>query len=170
MKTLLKNTQCFKLVMTLCLVVITLFAGVFSACEDNNNENLQHIKTKLGGCDKQYDLKSDMSEMESDTVIVTIKKNSINIFVNLPYSCKLAPFETQVEIIDSVLYMYLIDKCWVYSGVGDDCYQRCMCNYTFDFTFRYHGELYQAYKILLIDPEQEEPIIVSEDVLNLKKR
>ena len=157
-------------------IKVILFIGMLFLLSCNNDQNTKltekmlYVKTELGGCNIQSDLRNDNSEIEDDTVIITISADSVNVFVNLPYSCKLAPFETQVETIGDIMYMYIIDKCWVYDGAGDDCYQRCMCNYTFDFVFKYQGEVNQKYKILLIDPRREEPSIISESIINSKKR
>jgi len=43
-----------------------------------------------------------------------------------------------------------------------------MCYYTFDFVFTHQGKFNQKYKVLLIDPRKEEPLIISEGTITDK--
>jgi hypothetical protein len=146
-----------------CLAFTTMFFG----CEKeelkvptqpkNQIENLQYVRTELGGCNLQQ---SFLLKGET-TITITISGDSVSVFVNLYYQCKNAPFETQIEIIDEIIYMYIIDLCEDVSA----CYYRCMCDYTFDFIFTSNGEINQKYKLLLIDPREEKPIIITEGTI-----
>ena len=133
-------------------------------------ENMLYVKTEFGWC-KAKDLVDD-SGIGNPVTIITISEDTVNVFVAFVYAAKLAPFETQVKIIDDVMYMYIIDAC---DAIFDDNIQDCypsrgsICS-TFDFVFKYQGEINQKYKILLIDPRQEEPYIISEGIINLENR
>jgi hypothetical protein len=117
----------------------------------------QHVETELGGCN----IKAASKKREDDVIIITISEDLVNVFVGHNYTCKREPFETEVEIIDDVIFMYLIDIC----DDPDYCYQRCTCYYTFDFIFQWQGTFNQEYKILLIDPRKEDPVVISEGVI-----
>ncbi len=164
--------------MTLYLVCLSLFAtySCNKVGDVPKNSNMLYLKTELGGCNvKNSRGESEDSDIKNDTVIITVSENSVNVFVGLTYTCKVEPFETQVEIIDDVLYLYIKDICHDDDGNEVDCgYERCHCYYTFDFVFNYEGELNQKYKILLyknIRADWEEPIsIFSESIINIPKR
>ena len=167
MKTILKKTQCFIVITTLCFVVITLFTaiGCDKSEKDEEKFEIEYIKTELGGCN----VERGNSDIENDTVIITISENFINLFVGLEFTCKRDPFETQVEIVDDVIHVHIIDTCDGYDEIRGDCYMRCYCHYTFDFVFSYQGEVNQKYKILLhknLIGDGEDPIsIISEGVI-----
>ena len=176
MKIILKKPLWFTVIMTLCLVAGTLFA--VGGCDKHEKPEdkyekfeIEHVKTELGGCNiRQPNLMRGGMEIENDTVIITISEDSFHIFVGLKFICKTQPFETQVEMIDDVLYMYIKDICYDYDGNEVDCgYERCDCYYTFDFVFNFEGEINQKYKILLYKSWRnvdEEPIsIISEGVV-----
>jgi len=124
------------------------------------SDTLQHVKTELGGCNLKSSLKNDNTETKDDTVLITVSDESVHVFVGLNYICKEIPFETQCELINDVMCMTIID-----TGGG---YFRCMCYYTFDFVFKRQGTVNQKYKILLIDPRKENPVILSEGILKDK--
>jgi hypothetical protein len=176
-----KKTRWFTVITTLCLVAVTLFAfggcGKYEKPESKPEKfEIEHVKTELGGCNiQQYDLNRGSMEIENDTVIITISEDSINVFVGFKFTCKVEPFETQVEIIDDILYMYIKDICYDYDGNEVNCgYERCYCYYTFDFVFNYDGAINQKYKILLYKGlllGDEEPIsIISEGIINFRNR
>lgn len=117
----------------------------------------QYVKTELGGCNIRNTSKSDNLKKTDDAVTITISEGFVNVFVGHNYTCKGQPFETEVKIIDDVIFMYIID-----SGGS---YYRCKCYYTFDFTFQWQGILNQEYKILLIRPFSEDPVVISEGII-----
>ena len=122
-----------------------------------NTENLQYVKTELGGCNLIGDMSRGGSERGNDTVIITISEDSVHIFVGLNYICKTDAFKTNIEIIDDVICLHLID-----TGGG---YNRCMCYYTFDFVFKRQGNINQKYKILLFDQRTGNEVIFSEGTI-----
>ena len=144
------------------ITLCTAFAAMLLliSCKEKNNtqtepetENLQYVEVKLGGCNLKSTQKDNDEEIRKDTVIITFSEGFIHLFVGLNYTCKSVPFETKTEIINDVLYMYLIDT-------GGE-YMRCKCYYTFDFAFKRLGE----YKILLINPQEENQRIISEGAI-----
>jgi len=149
------------------MMIPALICGVvFTSCntekaepEEDEPAVLQYVKTELGGCNIQSALKSDDTETKDDIVLITVSDESVHVFVGLNYICKSVPFETQYDLIDDVICMSIIDTC------NDGCYQRCMCYYTFDFVFKRQGTVNQKYKILLIDPREKNPIVISEGTI-----
>ena len=99
---------------TLCMSLLLGAIGFITVgCEkEKATNNLQYVKTELGGCNLSYDLRKSYSEieMENDTVIVTISENSANVFVGINFTCKVNPFETQIETIDDVTYIHIIGQ------------------------------------------------------------
>jgi len=150
---------------TLCVLLLS----VFMACEKKSetSKEFQHIKTELGGCNNaQYEPLRGDSEMESDTVIITISENLVNVFVGYGFVCKADPFETEVEIIDDVICMKIIDTC---DGTSSEsCYYKCECYYTFDFVFNAEA-ISRKYKILLFTSSppngEESPILIAEGTI-----
>ena len=141
----------------ICGVMFTNCGSDKAEPEEDEPAVLQYVKTELGGCNLKSALESDDSETKDDTVLITVSDESVFVFVGLNYICKEIPFETQCELIDDVICMTIID-----TGGG---YFRCMCYYTFDFFFQRVGAVNQKYKILLIDPRKENPIVISEGTI-----
>ena len=145
-----------------CVAVVSLCVVAFgcervqpSGTETEHTGNIQYVKTELGGCNLGSEQKSSDTETKGDTVIITISGDSVHIFVGLNFACKELPFETRYEIIDDVIVIHIVDS-------GGE-YYRCICYYTFDFVFKYQGEINQKYKILLHQTHQsygEEPIFI----------
>jgi hypothetical protein len=135
--------------------MLLILAGIFVSCQTTPNEDkipMQYIKTVLGGCNNERN-----NAEEVDTVGVSVVDGNIHVFVGKNYTCS-APFETQCEILNDTVYMYIIDSCKDFN----ECYERCICYYTFDFVFE-QGEFNQPYKIILIDPRKETPEIIDEN-------
>ena len=69
--------------------------------------------------------------------------------------------------------MHVIDKCYSNDPISDPCYFRMLYYYSFDFVFKYQGEINQKYKVLLHnnhDDSEELISIISEGIINSKKR
>ncbi len=136
-------------------------------------DKINYEKVVLSGCNLGYDLEDKQTGLASRSplntsinttdVLITHTNNSINVHINLYYICKDGAFDTEVKVIDEVIHFYLIDTCEDIS----DCYARCMCNYLFDFVFSYQGAINKPYKIILIDPREEQPIVVAEGVIEV---
>ena len=194
MKTQIKITAVLKMLVecfsscALCVCILFFMATGCGTFDDNtttptDDENdlpkievetfeniLKYEKTELGGCNLKSSsfLKSDHSDDDPERgniINISVKTDTVQIFIGLNYVCrgflfetKYEPFETKIEMIDHVLYMYLIAK-----GSGS----RCMCYYTFDFIFKRESDakLNQKYKILLIDEQFEKDVIISEGVI-----
>ena len=145
-------------------IIYVIFACVcLFSCNEQNGEQtdgkLLYVKTECGGCNNlRSATENNVPKAGSDTVQITFTDNLLSVFVNLNYTCKNVPFKTECEMVDDVLCMYIIDEC---SDIAD-CYQRCTCYYTFDFTFQWQGTINQKYKIILNDPRKEDAIIISE--------
>jgi len=141
------------------VLICALICGMMIAgCASEKGESLQYVKTELGGCNLGSNLKSDVGlEEKSDTLIITVKKESVCIFVGFNYTCKTVPYETRCETIDDIVVMSI-------SNIGGG-YLRCKCYYTFEFNFKRQGTVHQKYKILLYNPQNEDPIIISEGII-----
>ena len=141
------------------ILISALICGMmFAGCASEKGEPLQYVKTELGGCNLVSNLKSDVGlEEKSDTLIITVSKESVRVFVGLNYICKDEPFKTRCEIIDNAIVMYISD-------VGGD-YYRCRCYYTFDFIFKWQGKLNHEYKIVLNDRWKGVDVIISEGII-----
>ena len=148
------------------MIIPALICGVvFTSCVSNKAEpketELQYVTTELGGCNTKSTLKSDEPETKDDEFIIIVSEESVHVFVGINYIC-CAPFETNCETIDDAIIMYVIDTC---KNPYAECYCKCMCYYTFDFVFTHQGKFNQKYKVLLIDPREEEPVIISEGTI-----
>jgi len=157
----------FFILLAICLTVLS--------CKKNETNNLRHVKTEISfsGCGGQITTRN-YYEFKRDTAIITISKDFINVFVNVFLGAqRYEPFKTKVEVIDDILCMYIIDLCYSYDILGNyKCYGRCGGAYTFDFVFKYKGEINMKYKIFLIshwrDYSEDEPFIISEGTINSK--
>ena len=154
------------------MIIPALICGMmFTGCGSDKSEEtvgeLQYVKTELGGCNLKSALKSDSDDLEAkdDELIITVSAEAVHVFVGLNYIC-CAPFETNCETIDDVIVMYIIDTC---KNPYVECYCKCMCYYTFDFVFTHQEKFNQKYKILLLDPREEKPIIISEGTITENK-
>ena len=128
------------------LVIIVLFCV---SCDEQDNTPIQYLTTVLGGCNNERNYNE-----ETDAIIISVTDNNIHVFVRKNYTCG-APFETQCKVTNDTIFMYIIDACEDIL----ECYERCICYYTFDFVFNL-GKLNQNYKIVFIDPRKEIPEIL----------
>ena len=153
------------------LIIPALICGMmFTSCGSDNADSqkgkLQYVETEFGGCNGiKSALLSDDSETEEgeDKIVISVLGESVHVLVGLNYIC-CAPFETKIETKDDILHMYIIDAC---NFGADECYCRCHCYYTFDFVFNYQGKVNQKYKVLLVDPRNEEHVVISEGTISV---
>jgi hypothetical protein len=134
------------------------------ACEDKEvvNENkaeIEFVSAILGGCNNKATLRND-DQLDKDTVVISTVADTIHVFIGHNYICG-APFETECEIRNDSILIYIIDTC----EEPFDCYARCYCYYTFDFKFVGQGDKNYPYKILLSDPRENEPETVWEGII-----
>ena len=171
MKIILKKSLRFTVIATLCLVFVGLFVTYscdkYEKSDEDKHEKseIEHVKTEL---DVLYCSK-DVLSCGEDTVTITVSADTINVFVGFTMRRKDNPFETQVETIDDVLYIHIIDKCDY--PIEGECYSRGIPYpyYTFDFIFKYQGEINQKYKVLLrtiLIPLGDSPIYDSTEILS----
>ena len=153
---------------TLKIILLVIGVSLHISCEKTNDNKVQieYLTTVLGGCNWEFRVEYSTNERnyseENDTVTISVIDNNIHVFVGKNYTCG-APFETQCEVKEDTVFMYIIDTCEDIL----ECYERCICYYTFDFVFK-QGELNQGYKIILIDPRKETSEIV--DTGNFKDK
>ena len=157
------------------IILICCCFCLFMICckTDSKDARIEHIKTELAGCAEKFDLEDDdmqniYPKIDDVIVTITISEDSFNVFVGIEFTCKVEPFETEVEIIDDILCMHIKDICYDQDNNKEICgYARCYCSYTFDFAFNYQGELNQKYKILFHRGLAPEGIfILSEGIIN----
>ena len=147
------------------LIISVLFLISCGKSDEPKPPSVEYQKTILGGCnivndlvdDPMYGPMDDPMREHNDTTAISMINDTIHVHVGHNYSCG-APFKTQCEIIDDIVYMYIIDTC-----PDSRCYYRCTCYYTFDFVFIKQEERNQNYKIILIDPRTKDPIIIEEN-------
>jgi hypothetical protein len=151
-------------------LTILAIAGLllFGSCNASNSENaatISHVATVCGGCNANA-VAADKSDVlggldaENDTVIISSMADSVSVFVGLNYDCS-APFETECKVENGNVIMSIKDAC----EAPPSCYDRCSCYYTFDFKFKRLGKQEEAnykYKILLVNPREAAPKIISE--------
>jgi len=159
---LLKKSLRFTVIILLCLIIVTLFAVV--GCGDEKESKIVHQKTEFS--DRPCEIGDEA------TTNINISEKSINLSGNFIFSRKRDPFETKVEIVNNVLYMHIIDKCYSKDPNSDPCYWRQLYYYTFNFVFDYQGKISKKYKILLYSNHHADlkgPItIISEGIINSK--
>jgi hypothetical protein len=155
------------------LVIGTIFLIFFlSGCENESDHHdadreLTYIKTKAGGCNGQnFDGLKSVSYEQNDTVVFSVKNDTLDIYVGVNYIC-CAPFESEAVISNDSILMNLTDTC---SDMNNLCYCRCMCYYTWDFLFTDFMKKEYYFKILLDDPHENNPIVFKEGVIDFSMK
>ncbi|MBN2613119.1 MAG: hypothetical protein JXB00_16320 [Bacteroidales bacterium] len=147
------------------IILIVLVIILVNCSEDTDHvKTLKYSSTILGGCNGQDfgDLKST-SEDFADTVIFTIKNDTLDVFVGLNYIC-CAPFTSEAATKGDSILITISDAC---KAPYLNCYCKCMCYYTWDFTFVDFEEKEYPFKIILNDPHEENPVIIKEGSLQI---
>lgn len=124
-----------------------------------HEKDITFLRTDLGGCHDldSYALKSAPEE-QKDTVIFTVKNDTLDVFVGLNYIC-CAPFTSDAITSRDTIILTLTDTC---NFPEESCYCRCMCYYTWNFLFTDFGGKEYHYKIILHNPQEEKPVVFSE--------
>lgn len=126
--------------------------------------SLTLVKTIPGGCNIQNSpsLKS-LAFNEKDTVIISLRKDTIDLFVGVNYIC-CAPFKSTVAMSGDSIIINLTDTC---SG-SSPCYCHCDCYYTWDFLLTGFIEKTYHFKIILFNPRKANPVIVKEGDITIE--
>lgn len=136
---------------------------VLTSCEKDTDldheKEITFLKTDLGGCHGQNsDALKSVTEEKKDTVIFTVKNDTLDVYVGLNYIC-CAPFTSDAVTLRDTIILTLSDTC---NFPEESCYCRCMCYYTWNFLFSDFGEKEYHYKIILHNPQEEKPVVLGE--------
>lgn len=142
---------------------VMLAAFVLLRCEKGtdleNGKTLEYLKTELGGCHSQdFDALKSAGAEGNDTLILTVKNDTLEVFVGLNYIC-CAPFISDIRVTADTVVMNLTDDC---DFPDESCYCRCMCFYTWNFVFTGFVEKEYYYKVVLNNPQVDFPVVFSE--------
>jgi hypothetical protein len=145
------------------IILSFVIALLYNHCENSTEiipeaGVLQYVETNPGGCNNQdfSDLKS--ATTENDTVYFSVVNDTLNLFTGLNYIC-CAPFVSSVSVINDSIFVSITDTC---NEDDLNCYCRCVCYYTWNFTFSNFSETSYFVKIKLTDPRQDSPITIVE--------
>ena len=149
-------------------ILASLLLLCFTGCENMNDtppemSELVFLKTEAGGCNNQIfnDLKN--GTFENDTIYFSNQKDTLTIFTGLNYIC-CAPFETYATTHNDTIFILIEDTC---SEPYTDCYCRCICYYTWNFRFKALVKPTFWLKIELIDPRQNERIVIADHNISI---
>lgn len=147
------------------LLVSTIFSLVQCQKKDSidNSTKLLFLETELGGCNVKSSVQNIDDIIHNDTVGISIKNDSINVFVGLNYIC-CAPFISECQIKSDSIIMSIKDTC----SKPNSCYCRCSCYYTFNFKFIQSDKNNYNYKILLFDPREISSKLIKTGALKTK--
>jgi hypothetical protein len=123
------------------------------------------IRTIPGGCNNLNSdgLKRATAE-EQDTVIFTMRKDTLVMFTGINYVC-CAPFSTAGTIRNDSLVVVIDDRCDV---PQENCYCKCMCYYTWEFLFTgFQQGKVKGFKVILDDPRLKEPFLLMQGSMKL---
>ncbi len=146
--------------------VVVLFTLAMCSKDSNDPEDsgtITFVKTNPGGCNGQgfSSMKSILDE--NDTLIFTLKNDSLDALIGLNYIC-CAPFTTETKVSNDSIFMTIRDTC---PSPYTSCYCKCMCYYTWNFLFNNVEDKEYYYRVVLIDPRQEGPQVFREGMLDL---
>jgi len=125
---------------------------------------LEYVGASGGACESNaLNVRKDIhdSNDKKEKIKIYVSKDSIRVAVNLAYSCGI-PFEASCAIKDNVVCMTIKNVC---PGDGWSCYERCLCNYPFEFKFKKKGNVDYNYIVELVSPKESQPEIISEGKL-----
>jgi hypothetical protein len=145
------------------IITTALLSIVLARCEKETDIELEKeitfLRTDLGGChDQDFAAIRSAKEEIKDTVIFTVKNDTLDVYVGLNYIC-CAPFTSDAVTSRDTIIMILSDTC---NFPEESCYCKCMCYYTWNFLYTGFGEKEYQYKIILHNPREEKPVVISE--------
>ena len=151
------------IVKTLCVLLFSLFLAVSceKQVEPNPEPELEQISigTVEHGCNYDYTM-VDVLIFRRDTLIISMTKDSINMFIGKNYICKDSPFPMEYVIENTLLNIFLKDVWFNDSTPG---YNKCSCYYEFDLFFkRYDPSILNSYKVMLLPPLLGDPQVIFE--------
>ena len=135
-------------------------------CEKESITKISYVHTEPGGCNgREFDeLKSTMEE-HNDTLIFTIKNDTFDVYAGLNYIC-CTPFTTSARTTADSIIITITDPCTLNDA---SCYCWCMCYYTWDFFFVNYEKKKYNFKVTLIDPHIEQPVVFREGIVDLSR-
>ena len=150
------------------LSMIFALAFIVVKCDYNNvfsdeEQQIIFIKTNPGGCNNQGEDAAKRVFAENDTLIFDARNDTLNVFVGLNYIC-CAPFTSETRVSNDSVFITISDTCAIDI---QSCYCKCMCYYTWDFLFSVSGEKKYWFEIILIDPREDQPIVLKESWIDL---
>jgi hypothetical protein len=150
----------------LILGTIILIPGLWMCEKESATDELSLVKTEEGGCNNmEFSEIKSADELHEDTILFSKKNDTLDIFVGINYIC-CTPFTTDTHITNDSILLTITDPCTLNDP---SCYCWCMCYYTWDFLFVDFEQKEYAYKVVLIDPHVEEPVVYWEGTLDLSK-
>jgi hypothetical protein len=147
------------------IVVVLIMLAMCTKDADDlaGSKAITYVKTNTGGCNGQSFDELKSATDNADTLIFTVRDDTLNAFIGLNYIC-CAPFTSEVKISGDSIIMTISDTC---SDPYHSCYCRCNCYYTWYFLFAdFENKAYYC-KVILIDPRESAPAIFKEGILDL---
>lgn len=153
------------------IIILSILFSILSCNEDKNDfpnkENIpiHYLKSSLGGCNNLTEENIEHGEEKSDTVIISLSNDTLNIFVGLNYIC-CAPFSADCNIRNDSIFLSITDTCPI---PYQECYCRCDCYYTFDYYLDSIFKNKYYWQIILNDPREKNEILFDKGILQITK-
>jgi len=152
-----------------CFVLFVALAFIVVGCDGKDSTvnpkteipGLSYLGATGGTCNNNA--LSKVRSSQDNAVAVYSSKDSIRVVADVNYNCG-TPFETSCAIKDRKVQMYIKDVCPDTSS----CYQRCKCDYTFEFQFAQKGKDAYDYSVEMKSPLPNQSKILSEGTLEAK--
>ncbi|MBN2775344.1 MAG: hypothetical protein JXR31_13900 [Prolixibacteraceae bacterium] len=158
------NKNKIALILICSIFLITLLICCENQTSETNNSNeIRYEQTIPGGCNGEMFSGLKSTEAEPDTLIFSVYNDTLSMFIGINYIC-CAPFVSDISISNDSIFAEITDTC---NYPEESCYCRCMCYYSWDFLFTgYEGDTYH-YKVILNNPQEEEPIVFRQGIMNI---
>jgi len=155
------KSVCFLLFVALTIILIGCDGKESPINPESSVGGLSFLGTVGGMCDKSA--LSKTISLQKDSVDVYITKDLVRVVAGVDYNCG-TQFETTCTIKDKMIQMYIRDVC----PDPSNCYNRCKCNYMFEFQFAREGKIDYNYSVELKSPLPNQSAILSEGLLEAK--